>query len=82
LEDPQLVMGTYSLEVGSRLMARTHLGTIARFLLHSIVLVLKWGALSDERTGLQCTIAAGLDSTVILGYECRRTHDHILLSQI
>jgi hypothetical protein len=36
-----------------------------------------WGVLSDERTGLLI-----LASAVILGSESRRTHDHILLSQI
>jgi hypothetical protein len=39
--------------------------------------LLMWGALSDERTGLLV-----LASAVILGSESRRTHDHILLSQI
>jgi hypothetical protein len=38
-----------------------------------------WGALSDERTGLPFTIAAGLGSAVILGSEYRGTRDHILL---
>jgi hypothetical protein len=37
---------------------------------------------SDERTGLPFTIAAGLASSVILGYESRGTREHILLSQI
>jgi hypothetical protein len=41
-----------------------------------------WGALSDERTGLSFTIAAGLASAVILGSESRGTRDHILLRQI
>jgi hypothetical protein len=41
-----------------------------------------WGALSDERTDLSFTIAAGLASAVILGSESRVTRDHILLSQI
>jgi hypothetical protein len=36
-----------------------------------------WGALSDERTGLPFTIAAGLASAVILGSEYRGTRDHI-----
>jgi spore germination protein YaaH len=40
------------------------------------------GALSDERTGLSFTIAAGPRSAVILGSESRGTHDHILLSRI
>jgi hypothetical protein len=41
-----------------------------------------WGALSDERTGLSFTIAAGPRSGVILGSESRGTRDHILLPQI
>jgi hypothetical protein len=41
-----------------------------------------WGAFSEERTGLPFTIAAGLDSAVILGSASRGTSDHILLSQI
>jgi hypothetical protein len=32
--------------------------------------LLMWGALTDERTGLSFTIAAGLASAVILGSEC------------
>jgi hypothetical protein len=40
------------------------------------------GALSDERTGLSFTIAAGLASAVIFGSESRRTRDNILLPQI
>jgi hypothetical protein len=40
-----------------------------------------WGALSDERTGLSFTTVSGLASAVILGSECRGTHDHNLLSQ-
>jgi hypothetical protein len=44
--------------------------------------LLMWGALSDERTDLLSTIAAGLASAVILGAESRGTRDHILLSQI
>jgi hypothetical protein len=39
-----------------------------------------WGALSDERTGLQLLLA--LAGAVILGSESRVTHDHILLYQI
>jgi hypothetical protein len=41
-----------------------------------------WGDLSDERTGLPFTLAAGLASAVILGSESHRTLDHILLAQI
>jgi hypothetical protein len=41
-----------------------------------------WGALSDERTGMSFTIAAGLAGGVILGSESLGTHDHILLFQI
>jgi hypothetical protein len=44
--------------------------------------LLMWGALSDERTGLPFTSAAGLASTVVLGSESRRTRGHILLYQI
>jgi hypothetical protein len=40
-----------------------------------------WCALSDERTDLSFTIAAGPHKR-ILGSESRGTHDHILLSQI
>jgi hypothetical protein len=40
------------------------------------------GTLSDERSGLPFTIAAGLARAVILGSESRGTRDHILLSQI
>jgi hypothetical protein len=40
------------------------------------------GALSDERTGLSFTIAAGLASAVIFVSESRRTRGHILLSHI
>jgi hypothetical protein len=40
------------------------------------------GAVSDERTGLSFTIAAGFASAVILGSESRGIRDHILLSQI
>jgi hypothetical protein len=42
--------------------------------------LLMWGALSDERTGLSFTVAAGLASAVIFGSES--PGDHILLSQI
>jgi hypothetical protein len=38
-----------------------------------------WGALSDERTALSFTIAAGPASWVILGSESRGTRDYILL---
>jgi hypothetical protein len=41
-----------------------------------------WGALSDDRPGLPFTIAAGLASAAIPGFESRGTRDHILLSQI
>jgi hypothetical protein len=40
------------------------------------------GSLSDVRTGLLCTIAAGLASAVILGSEYCGTREHISLSQI
>jgi hypothetical protein len=40
------------------------------------------GALSDERTNLSFTIAAGHASVVILGSQSPGTRDHILLSQI
>jgi hypothetical protein len=42
--------------------------------------LLMWGALIDERTGLQLMLV--LASAVILRSESHRTHDHILLSQI
>jgi hypothetical protein len=41
-----------------------------------------WGDLSDERTGLSFTFAAGLARAVIFGSESRRTRDHTLMSQI
>jgi hypothetical protein len=44
--------------------------------------LLMWGALSDERTGVPFTIAAGFDSAVIRGAETRGTHYHMLLSQM
>jgi hypothetical protein len=44
--------------------------------------LLMWGALSDGRTGLSFTIAAGLASAIILWSEPLWTRDHILLSQI
>jgi hypothetical protein len=40
------------------------------------------GALSDERTGLSFTIAAGPCQRILLGSESLGTRDHILLSQI
>jgi hypothetical protein len=39
-------------------------------------------AVSDERTGLSFTIAAGLASAAILGPDPRGTRDHILLPEI
>jgi hypothetical protein len=48
----------------------------------TIVGLLIWGSLSDERTGLLFTIAAVFASTVILRSESCGAHDHILLSQI
>jgi hypothetical protein len=47
----------------------------------SVAGLLMWGALSDERTGLSFTIAAG-PRQCILGSESGGTYDHILLSQI
>jgi hypothetical protein len=44
--------------------------------------LLMWDALSDERTRLSFTIAAGLARGDILESEARGTRDHILLSQI
>jgi hypothetical protein len=41
-----------------------------------------WGALSNERTVLSFTVAAGLTSEVILESESRGTRDDVLLSQI
>jgi hypothetical protein len=49
-------------------MPSTHLGPRPNFNL------LTWGILSDERTDLSFTIAAGFDCTVILGSESRGTH--------
>jgi hypothetical protein len=36
-----------------------------------------WGALSEERTGLPFTIAAGLASAVILGSKSRGIPNHM-----
>jgi hypothetical protein len=44
--------------------------------------LLTWSALSDERTGLSFTNAAGPRQRIIFGSESRGTRDHILLSQI
>jgi hypothetical protein len=41
-----------------------------------------WGALSNERTGLSFTIAAGPRQRSYLEYEPHGTHDHILLSHV
>jgi hypothetical protein len=48
----------------------------------TFAVLLMWGALSDETTGLSFTIAAVLASVVIFGFLSRGTRDHILLSQI
>jgi hypothetical protein len=48
----------------------------------TVTFLIPWGALSDEKTGLSFTIAAGLASGVILGSEPLGTRNHILLSQI
>jgi hypothetical protein len=44
--------------------------------------LLMWSALSDKRTGLSFTIAAGPHRRSHSGPESRWTRDHILLSQI
>jgi hypothetical protein len=44
--------------------------------------LLIWGALSDERTGLSFTIAAGPRQRIIFGSESRRTRGHILPSEV
>jgi hypothetical protein len=44
--------------------------------------LLMWGALSDERTGLSFTIAAGPRQHGDFGSESRGTRNNILLSQI
>jgi hypothetical protein len=44
--------------------------------------LLMWGTLSDERTGLSFTIAAGPRQHSHFRSESRETYDHILLSQI
>jgi hypothetical protein len=41
--------------------------------------IIMWGALSDTRTGLSLTTAAGFASAVFLVFESRGTRDHILL---
>jgi hypothetical protein len=48
----------------------------------TITVLLLWGALADERTGLSFVYAAGLASAVFLGSESLGTRDHTLLSQI
>jgi hypothetical protein len=53
---------------------KPHLGPKTRFLLLSVVGLLKWGSLSDERMALA--------SAVIIRSESRGTQDNILLSQI
>jgi hypothetical protein len=49
---------------------------------HTVAGLLMWGAVSDERTDLSFTIAAGPRHTVLLWFESRGTHDCNLLSQI
>jgi hypothetical protein len=53
-----------------------------RFLLLSFVGLWMWGALSDERMGLPLQLLLVLARAVILWFESRGIHDHILLSQI
>jgi hypothetical protein len=48
----------------------------------TVVGLLMWGALSDERMDLSFTIAAGLASAVFHGSKSHGTCNHILLSQI
>jgi hypothetical protein len=66
------------------LVSCAHLGLRTRYLLLSVIcgFVDVGRSLSDERTGLPFTIAAGLASAVILGSESRGTRDNILLPQI
>jgi hypothetical protein len=48
----------------------------------TVVGLLMWGALSDERTGLSFTIAVGPRQRNLFGAKSRGTRDHILVSQI
>jgi hypothetical protein len=48
----------------------------------TVACLLMWGALSDERTGMSFTIAAGSRQRSHSRSESRDTRDHILLSQI
>jgi hypothetical protein len=69
--------------VGQSVMVSSpHLGSKTRFLLLSDSWALLWATLSDERTDLSFTIAAGPRQRSYLRSESRGTHDHILLSQI
>jgi hypothetical protein len=55
------------------------------YLCQTVVGLLMWGALSDERTSLSFTIAADpcqRSYSWVRESESRKTHDHILLSQI
>jgi hypothetical protein len=61
-----------SLSATSVLVSSTHLGSKARFLLMSVVGLLMYGALSDERTGLSFTVVAG---------PCHRNHSQIRLTR-
>jgi hypothetical protein len=58
------------------------LGPKIRYLLMSVAGLLMWGTLSDDRTVCSLKLLLALVSTIILGFESRGTHDHILLSQI
>jgi hypothetical protein len=67
----------------SVLVSSTHLALTTKFLLLSDRCgFFKWGALSDERTGLPFTIAADPRQRSHSRSESLGTRDHILLSQI
>jgi hypothetical protein len=41
-----------------------------------------WGVISYEKWVCRLQLLLGLASSVVLGSECHKTHDHILLHQI
>jgi hypothetical protein len=49
---------------------------------HTVLGLLMWGTLHDERTICHLQLVLVLGNTVILGYQSCGTHDHILLSWI
>jgi hypothetical protein len=71
--------GSQSVSLG----VEPHLGLIARYYYCLTVTVLVfWGTLSDERTGLSLYVLLALASAVFLRSKSLGTCDHILLSHI